>query len=69
MNKFIVGAICIAIAVLLVLFKVNPKPVVGCCKITNGCASGETVTTEACEELNGIWNVNTACNTDTGDCE
>ena len=41
----------------------------GCCETLDGCASGRTVSEEFCvEELNGQWDLNKICNTQSGDC-
>ena len=41
----------------------------GCCETSSGCASGRTVSEEFClQELNGQWELNKICNTQSGDC-
>ena len=69
MNKYIIGLICVVLAGLLILLKAVPINI-GCCKTQDGCADGTSVTEQMCTEvLDGLWQVNTNCNTDNGNCE
>jgi hypothetical protein len=71
MNKPLSIVIVIALCVAFFVLMKNDKGVAtSCCQVSEkACASGVTVTKEACEEMDGIYSDGQECNTDTGRCE
>ena len=71
MNKSIL--IVVIIAVLLTIIAVAKKDKVeikNCCQVSaDQCASGPTVTKDACAEMDGVWSEGQDCNIETGRCE